>query len=263
MTGPGDEKTAAESRGHGGLRASRADREQAIDLLKAAFVAGRLTKDELAMRVGQVLASRTYTDLAALTADIPAAPARPKHARAHGRASGNHTARDVAIGLGLGLIIAAAIVLGGLLQYTLLLLPLALCSLPVVSILVVTRRLPRLSSDAPAGSYHRGQGRAARPPKSTSPAKPIIIQLYPQTAPIRRAPNCGLTAHGRVGRIPPGGAPGHRAAYGRHPTPCSTFALRHRSIQRTSFGNLAPSADATTAANKPKDGSWSSPNPAS
>jgi hypothetical protein len=55
----------------GRLRTSRADREQAIDVLKAAFVQGRLTKDELDLRVGQVLASRTYADLDTLTADIP------------------------------------------------------------------------------------------------------------------------------------------------------------------------------------------------
>jgi hypothetical protein len=37
---------AAERRGHDKLRASHADREQVINVLKAAFVAGRLTKDE-------------------------------------------------------------------------------------------------------------------------------------------------------------------------------------------------------------------------
>jgi Domain of unknown function (DUF1707) len=57
--------------GLGRLRTSRADREQAIDVLKSAFVQGRLTKDEFDLRVGQVLASRTYADLGALTADIP------------------------------------------------------------------------------------------------------------------------------------------------------------------------------------------------
>ena len=72
MAGPGDEIAAAKGRGHGGLRASHADREQVIGVLKAAFVAGRLTKDELDLRVGQVLVSRTYADLAALTADLPA-----------------------------------------------------------------------------------------------------------------------------------------------------------------------------------------------
>ena len=55
-----------------GLRAARADRERVIDLLKAAFVQGRLTRDEFDERVGQVLVSRTYGELAAVTADIPA-----------------------------------------------------------------------------------------------------------------------------------------------------------------------------------------------
>ena len=71
-TGPDD--LAAAARGH--LRASRADREQVIAVLKTAFVQDRLAKDEFDHRVGQVLASRTasrtYAQLAELTADIPA-----------------------------------------------------------------------------------------------------------------------------------------------------------------------------------------------
>jgi len=58
------------------MRASHADREQVIDMLKAAFVQGRLAKDEFDLRVGRVLASRTYADLGAVTADIPAGPVR-------------------------------------------------------------------------------------------------------------------------------------------------------------------------------------------
>lgn len=71
MTGPGDEM-AAGAAGRGRLRASHADREQVIEALKAAFVQGRLTKDELDLRAGQALASQTYAELAALIADIPA-----------------------------------------------------------------------------------------------------------------------------------------------------------------------------------------------
>ena len=56
----------------GGLRASHADREQVIGMLKAAFVQGRLAKDELDARAGRAFAARTYADLAALTADLPA-----------------------------------------------------------------------------------------------------------------------------------------------------------------------------------------------
>ena len=67
-TGPDD--LAAAASGH--LRASRADREQVIAVLKTAFVQDRLAKDEFDHRVGQVLASRTYAQLSELTADIPA-----------------------------------------------------------------------------------------------------------------------------------------------------------------------------------------------
>jgi len=58
--------------GRGDLRASHADREQVIGVLKAAFVQGRLERDEFDVRAGQAFASRTYADLAALTADLPA-----------------------------------------------------------------------------------------------------------------------------------------------------------------------------------------------
>ena len=69
MTGPDERGLAA--RGH--LRAAQADREQAITVLKAAYAQGRLTKDELEARAGQAFASRTYAELAVLTADLPAA----------------------------------------------------------------------------------------------------------------------------------------------------------------------------------------------
>ena len=68
---PGDDMAAAAA-GRGRPRASHADREHVLDVLKAAFVEGRLTEDEFDMRVGQTFASRTYAELAALTADIPA-----------------------------------------------------------------------------------------------------------------------------------------------------------------------------------------------
>ena len=64
----GDKMAAAKGRGH--IRASDADREQVIDALKEAFVRGRLTKDELAVRAGRALVSRTYAELTAITADI-------------------------------------------------------------------------------------------------------------------------------------------------------------------------------------------------
>jgi hypothetical protein len=94
-TGPGDQMAAGPAdRGH--LRASDADREQVIDTLKDAFVQGRLTKDELGLRAGLALASRTYGQLNAITADIPAglieAQPPPTPVRAPGRKPANKKA---------------------------------------------------------------------------------------------------------------------------------------------------------------------------
>jgi hypothetical protein len=58
-------------RGRGRVRASRADREQVVSALQAAFVQGRLTQDELSERTGQVYSSRTYAELAEVIADVP------------------------------------------------------------------------------------------------------------------------------------------------------------------------------------------------
>jgi Domain of unknown function (DUF1707) len=72
VTAGSGEHAAAGALGRGHLRASDADREQVIDTLKAAFVQGRLTRDELGVRAGQALVSRTYAELAAATDGIPA-----------------------------------------------------------------------------------------------------------------------------------------------------------------------------------------------
>jgi len=80
-----DNASVAADRGH--LRASHADHEQVIGILKAAFVQGMLAKDEFDLRVGQAFVSRTYAQLADLTADLPAwlsAPKPPPPARADG-----------------------------------------------------------------------------------------------------------------------------------------------------------------------------------
>ena len=66
--------------GHGGyqvrtnsaMRAASADRERAVDVLKAGFAEGRLTQDEYNDRMGRAYAARTYGELMALTADLPA-----------------------------------------------------------------------------------------------------------------------------------------------------------------------------------------------
>ena len=70
---------AADPAGHGRPGASHADREQVIEVLKTAFVQGRLTKDEFGTRIGQALTSQTYAELTKVTAGLPAGPvgARP------------------------------------------------------------------------------------------------------------------------------------------------------------------------------------------
>lgn len=72
----------AGSRNHGDLRTSQGDREQVIGTLKTAFLQGRLTEEELGVRAGQVYASRTYAELAGITADIPDELAGRTRARA-------------------------------------------------------------------------------------------------------------------------------------------------------------------------------------
>ena len=57
---------------HASMRASSADRERAVDVLKAGFAEGRLTQDEYNDRMGRAYTARTYGELATLTADLPA-----------------------------------------------------------------------------------------------------------------------------------------------------------------------------------------------
>jgi hypothetical protein len=89
IAGPGDETAAVASRGR--FRASHADREQVIGTLKAAFVQGRLTEDELDARADRVYASRTYAELTVVTtevtADIPVEPVRSRRPRDPWRAT--------------------------------------------------------------------------------------------------------------------------------------------------------------------------------
>jgi hypothetical protein len=56
------------------MRASTADRDRSIEVLKSSFVEGRLTQDELDQRLGQALVSRFFAELMAITADLPVGP---------------------------------------------------------------------------------------------------------------------------------------------------------------------------------------------
>ena len=73
MAGLGDEM-AAENRRRGEFRASHADRDQVVGTLKAAFVQGMLSKDEFDQRVARTFGSRTYAELAPITADLHVEP---------------------------------------------------------------------------------------------------------------------------------------------------------------------------------------------
>jgi DUF1707 SHOCT-like domain/Domain of unknown function (DUF4190) len=53
-------------------RVSDADREHTIGVLREGFAEGRLTAEEHIDRVGQAYAARTYAELAAASADLPA-----------------------------------------------------------------------------------------------------------------------------------------------------------------------------------------------
>jgi hypothetical protein len=56
------------------LRASHADRDRVVELLRVAAGDGRLTAEELDERLESALTARTYSELAVLTTDLPAAP---------------------------------------------------------------------------------------------------------------------------------------------------------------------------------------------
>jgi Domain of unknown function (DUF1707) len=117
-----DPDEAAAGRGH--LRAAHADRERVIEALKAAFVQGQLNTDELDDRVGRAFASRTYAELAALTADIPASqtadiPAsRAGVGQAHARPPASPARTLATAARRAGLCILAPFVLVGLLAVT-------------------------------------------------------------------------------------------------------------------------------------------------
>ena len=68
---------------HSSLRVSDADRERAVDGLRAHAAAGRLEPEELEERVGAALGARTMGDLEGLTADLPAVAGRGR-SRAQG-----------------------------------------------------------------------------------------------------------------------------------------------------------------------------------
>jgi Domain of unknown function (DUF1707) len=186
-TDRGDGK-AADARGHGHIRASNADREQVIDALKAAFIQGRLAKDELELRVGQTLVSRTYAELAALTGDLPPweVAARPPRTRAR---AGERAAKAAA-GVGLALALLAAAALMGTGDVPQRLIGLAVFFIPIAGVSVgglvmfhswLENRARRKLPQGPAGGI-AGPASQRTVPGSAAGSRPRIGQPPPHTA---------------------------------------------------------------------------------
>ena len=175
---------------HGGLRASHADREQMVDLLKVAFVEGRLTRDELDGRIGQALAARTYAELAVLTADLTAEPERtpttaPDPAPARARTRNRSASR--AVKSGAGAIGAVIVVLSGTVMalgqpavavlLALFIMVLAAVATAFVSALIAvalkveSRRQDRSRGRLPPGTASGAGGQAAPPSSSADLAR--------------------------------------------------------------------------------------------
>jgi uncharacterized protein DUF1707/2TM domain-containing protein len=82
------------------LRASDAERERTVGLLRDHAVEGRLTSEEMAERIEAAFAARTRGELAALTEDLPGAGAprrEPRRTRAIRAGVLSHAASYVAV----------------------------------------------------------------------------------------------------------------------------------------------------------------------
>jgi hypothetical protein len=93
------------------MKASDSDRDAVVSDLSEHFQAGRLTVEEFDERTGHALAARTWGELRALLADLPAAqpktpaPARSQAARLR-RASGRFAPPPIAVLVGIGITVA-------------------------------------------------------------------------------------------------------------------------------------------------------------
>ena len=238
MAKPGDQM-AEGTVGPGRLWASDANREQVIDTLKAAFVQGRLTKDEFELRVGQTLVSRTYAELVAVTADIPGGligtQLTPKRAQA--RAAGNTAVKSgvctlTAIILAASASVAAFSGPGAALIMALFLMGIGVIIGVIVALLVAgiqileSRHRKRFSGQLPPRSSRGTGGQASRPPASGAPARqfPQVDHGQQHTAEAARSdlaglrcrwPSgmCGAVLCGRL--LPRGSAAPRRAAWWR------------------------------------------------
>jgi hypothetical protein len=76
-----DPRGAGGGAAYASIRASDADRERLVEVLKNGFTEGRLTQDEYNLRLERAYTARTYGELGALVADLPGgAPFGPAYA---------------------------------------------------------------------------------------------------------------------------------------------------------------------------------------
>jgi hypothetical protein len=154
VTAEPEDKMAVAAAGRSRLRASHADREHVIAMLKAAFVHGRVTKDEFDARVGQAFGSRTYGELAAVTADIPAGqiadqpPSKPTRAPARPPMSHAAKARRCVV-IALAMMTVATFAPSG--PALLLFAPLCLTALMVAAAQLLASQHEKRSHGQPAG----------------------------------------------------------------------------------------------------------------
>ena len=219
LAGPGDERaTGSASRGH--LRTSHADREQVIGALKAAFATGMLDKDEFDRRVGRALVPQTYTELADLTADLPAwlTSAAPDRCPAGG---GQPLLRPGQLVAGSTMLYAGAwlyapdprasalVVLGGFFY---------LCVLAIAVAVALENRLGVRSGSEVGAPHVRGPARhytACHQPAHCGHLPPVVSGHRHADEPARRRharpplPRCD-PPHGRGPRSARLGATGHR-----------------------------------------------------
>ena len=218
MAGPGDEIAPGAARR---LRTSHADRDRVIDVLKAAFIQGMLDKDEFDLRVAHTLTSRTYADLAALTAGIPATVAAAQPPRRPVRQSQE---RKFVKGLACALVVVPSTMVGSVLIAGHHLTPAAvilnvvlfacMVAVPATLLVMVHSWLDRASSPTSSGSPPNIPSRpswrlAAAHPEGQSAQ--ISHDPPGTTQAARRRPRPLLSNSRRPHRRSP---PGHRYAIG-------------------------------------------------
>jgi len=224
MAGSGDE-LAGGAGDRSRLRASDADREQVIAVLKSAFVQGRLTRDEFYLRARQVFASRTYADLDALTADIPAGVAKAQPPGPTPEGNGKRLIQRVTVvGAGAGAVIPAVLITvgGGPLMVAVLagvLLGALMAMLLAGFLTILSWVLDKTSGRQPS----------QRPPASASgTAYQRLASADPTGSSAQISPEPPHTAQAGRGRRPRPRLPGQRpqplSAVGepRYPSPPST-----------------------------------------